>query len=150
MMRRAAPLLACALLLGACATTIDDGTDADQAVPAGSDVAVETTDDAVDSEPADEPVDDAAAALLPEFSDELSRLGTQVADGEGDDETLAVLEQIWQRLRPEIESDRPDLLNGLDTAMDMARISVNRTRPADADKALSILTDVAAQFTAGT
>ncbi|WP_394934727.1 hypothetical protein [uncultured Ilumatobacter sp.] len=85
--------------------------------------------------------------LLPEMSIEISRLGSQVAEGGDYNATLVRIEQIWERIRPEIERDRPELLNGLSAAIVMARTAVERTRPADADKAFSLLTDLVDQFT---
>jgi hypothetical protein len=81
------------------------------------------------------------------MSIEISRLGSQIAEGGDDNTTLARIEQIWERIRPEIERDRPKLLNGLGAAIVMARTAVERTRPADADKAFSLLTDLVDQFT---
>ena len=90
-----------------------------------------------------------AADLLPDLSVEMSRLGSEVAEGGDDDETLALIEQLWERIRPEIEADRPDLLNGFDATIDMARTAVERKRPADADKAFALLTDLVDRFLTG-
>ena len=161
-MHRQLMVVACASLLAACSTTVDDPGAANDTV-----TTVDVTDVPDGAEPAletGEPIDggivvDAAAPettialtgsaadLLPEMSIEMSRLGSQVADGGDDAATLARIEQIWERIRPEIERDRPELLNGLGATIDMARIAVERTRPADADKAFSLLTDLVDQFT---
>ncbi len=150
----------CSLLLGACATTVNepdsetlsrvDVTD----VPEGAEPALESG-ELIDSGvivDGDAPattiaLTGSATDLLPEMSIEMSRLGLQVAEGGGDDATLARIEQIWERIRPEIERDRPELINGLGATIVMARTAVERTRPADADKAFSLLTDLVDQFT---
>ena len=150
----------CSLLLGACATTVNepdsetlstvDVTD----VPEGAEPALESGEliDGGVIVDGDAPVTTialtgSATDLLPEMSIEMSRLGLQVAEGGGDDATLDRIEQIWERIRPEIERDRPELINGLGATIVMARTAVERTRPADADKAFSLLTDLVDQFT---
>lgn len=150
----------CLLPLGACATTLNEPN-------AETPPSAEVNDmpgsgaSALDSgEPIDNTaiVDGGASAttivltvsvmdLLPEMSIEISRLGSQVAEGGDYNATLVRIEQIWERIRPEIERDRPELLNGLSAAIVMARTAVERTRPADADKAFSLLTDLVDQFT---
>lgn len=150
----------CSLLLGACATTVNepdaetpstvDVTD----VPEGAEPALESG-ELIDGGlilDGDAPattiaLTGSATDLLPEMSIEMSRLGSQVAEGGDDDVTLARIEQIWERIRPEIERDRPELLNGLGATIVMAQTAVERTRPADADKAFSLLTDLVDQFT---
>jgi len=150
----------CSLLLGACATTVNepdaetpstvDVTD----VPEGAEPALESgelIDGGVivdgDAPATTIALTGSATDLLPEMSIEMSRLGSQVAEGGDDNATLARIEQIWERIRPEIERDRPELLNGLGATIVMARTAVERTRPADADKAFSLLTDLVDQFT---
>ena len=150
----------CLLSLGACATTVNEPNAEDAAI-SRSERCARSGAPALDSgEPIDNTaiVDGGASAttialtgsvmdLLPEMSIEISRLGSQVAEGGDDNATLARIEQIWERIRPEIERDRPELLNGLGAAIVMARTAVERTRPADADKAFSLLTDLVDQFT---
>jgi len=150
----------CSLLLGACATTVNepdsetpstvDVTD----VPEGAEPALESgelIDGGVivdgDAPSTTIALTGSATDLLPEMSIEMSRLGSQVAEGGDDNATLARIEQIWERIRPEIERDRPELINGLGATIVMARTAVERTRPADADKAFSLLTDLVDQFT---
>ena len=150
----------CSLLLGACATTVNepvaetlstvDVTD----VPEGAEPALESGEliDGGFIVDGDAPattiaLTGSATDLLPEMSIEMSRLGSRVAEGGDDQATLAGIEQIWERIRPEIERDRPELLNGLGATIVMARTAVERTRPADADKAFSLLTDLVDQFT---
>ncbi len=88
-----------------------------------------------------------ASDLLPEMAIEMSRLSELVVQGKGDDEALATIVQIWDRVRPEIAADRPELINGIGATVEMARTAVDRTRPADADKAFNLLTDLVDKFT---
>lgn len=148
------------VLLGACSTTVDEPTTSGantvdvSDVPEGAEPALESG-ELIDGGIIVDPnapattiaLTGSATDLLPEMSIEMSRLGSQVAEGDEDDATLARIEQIWDRIRPEIERDRPELLNGLGATIAMARIAVERTRPADADKAFSLLTDLVDQFT---
>ena len=162
MTRFLAALASGVLLLAACGTTVNDPDP-----QADTPTTVDVTDVPEGAEPALESgelieggviVDPEAPAstvaltgsatdLLPEMAIEMSRLGSLVADGDGDDEAFARIETIWARIRPEIESDRPELLNSIGTTVDMARTAVERTRPADADKAFSLLTNLVDQFT---
>ena len=77
----------------------------------------------------------------------MSRLSELVVQGKGDDEAFETIVQIWDRIRPEIAADWPELVNGIGTTVDMSRIAVERTRPADADKAFKLLSDLVDQFT---
>jgi len=151
-----------ALMLSACATTVNDPEPA-----AGGPTTVDVTNVPVGAEPAlesGEPIEGgvivdantpettvaltgSASDLLPEMAIEMSRLSELVVQSEGDDEALETIVQIWDRIRPEIAADRPELVNGIGTTVDMARTAVERTRPADADKAFKLLTDLVDQFT---
>jgi ABC-type Fe3+-hydroxamate transport system substrate-binding protein len=141
------------VLLGACATTIDDEASNAGEIPAGATPAEDYTEPIeggviVDSLPqTTAPVSGSAAELLPEIATEMSRLGSLIADGGDDDAALARIEAVWDSIRPEIDSTRPELVNGIGTTVDMARVAVERKQPADADKAFSILTDLVDKFT---
>lgn len=157
-------LLAGCLTFAACATTIDDTGSA----PATADVA-DVGDVPVGAEPAldsGETIDGgtivdpdataptvaptgSAADLLPDLSIEMSRLGSQIAEGGDSKETMVRIEQIWDRVRPEIATDRAELLDAFDATIDMARTGVERKRPADADKAFALLTDLVDRFLVG-
>jgi hypothetical protein len=93
------------------------------------------------------PVVGTASELLPEIGVDMSRLGTQIASEGGQDETLARIEANWAAIRAEIERDRPELVGSIQVTVDMARTAVERKRPADADKAFSILRDLIDSFT---
>jgi hypothetical protein len=118
--------------LSACATTVDES---DTSLQVTGDTSPTTTTTTI-------PIIGTAGELLPQIATELSQLNGQIA-AEGDQKaTLARIEAIWLVAKPEVEQQRPDLVGVMQTAMDMARNAVVRTRPADADKAYKILTDL--------
>jgi hypothetical protein len=83
--------------------------------------------------------------LLDQLGTETAGLGDMLVDDDGQQQTLARVEAIWALARPEVASDRPELLEGFDTVIDLVRRSVERRRPADADKAhKNLLTLIAA------
>jgi hypothetical protein len=77
----------------------------------------------------------------------MSQLSAQIA-GEGDERAaLLRIEQTWDVARVEVDELRPDLAGGIQTTVDMARTAVTRIRPADADKAFQILSDLVDRYT---
>jgi hypothetical protein len=93
-------------------------------------------------------IEGSASELLPEMAVEMSRLSAQVAeDGNFDDATLATILAIWAVAKPEVEATRPELVVGFDTTVVMATSAVERKRPADADKAFNLLTDLVDSYT---
>ena len=75
------------------------------------------------------------------------QLSAQIA-GDGDEQaTLRRIAAIWAVAEPDVEATRRDLAGGIQTTVDMARNAVVRVRPADADKAFSILTDLVDRYT---
>ena len=129
-----------ALTLGvsACAETVVDVDAGTPAAATDGDGTVATT---------TLPIAGTATELLPELSAEMSRLSAQIS-GDGDERaTLRQIEAIWIVAQPEVEASRPDLVGGIQTTVDMARNAVVRVRPADADKAFSILTDLVDRYT---
>ena len=131
-----------ALTLGvsACADTVIDVDAGTQTEATDADGTIATTTTTV-------PIVGTATELLPELSAEMSRLSAQIS-GDGDERaTLRQIEAIWVVAQPEVESSRPDLVGGIQTTVDMARNAVVRVRPADADKAFSILTDLVDRYT---
>lgn len=137
----------------ACGTTVDETAPGGQTLPPGArpadgGSALIDGGSIVDTGPPTTlPVEGSAADLLPELAVEMSRLGSLIAEGDGDDEALARIEAIWTQIRPEIETTHPELVNGIGAMIDMARTAVERTRPADADKAFSVLTDLVDRYT---
>ena len=78
----------------------------------------------------------------------MSRLSAQVAeDGNFDDATLATIVAIWAAAEPQVEATDPELVIGFDTTVVMATSAVERKRPADADKAFNLLTDLVDSYT---
>jgi hypothetical protein len=130
------------LVLAGCATTVVEEE------PAGEDVPLEsgTIVDADAPEPT-VPITGSAAELLPEMATEMSRLGSQIAENDGDEATIARIEELWAAARSEVEETRPELLGGIRTTVDMSVTAVERNRPADADKAFRLLTDLVDNYT---
>ena len=131
------------LVLAACATTVDDPQLADEnPIPISGGVVVDDS-----SPPVTVPIAGSATELLPEMAIEMSRLSALIID-EGDAE--AALERIvatWAAIRPEVKEQRPGLVNGINATVELAETAVVRTRPADADKAFSLLTDLVDAYT---
>ncbi len=75
------------------------------------------------------------AELLASIQTSVDALGEQLVAGEGQRQTLARVQAEWAAVRPTIEADHPDLLWDFDSVMAMVARSVERRRPADADKA---------------
>jgi len=93
------------------------------------------------------PIVGATGELLAEMAVDMSQLSAQIAD-EGDEQaTLRRIEAIWVIAKPDVEASRRDLAGGIQTTVDMARNAVVRIRPADADKAFQILTDLVDRYT---
>jgi hypothetical protein len=128
-----------AIVWSGCATTVDE-TIEDEPPEAGTFVDPSTP-------VTTEPIAGSAAELLPEMATEMSQLGSKIAEGGDSAATLAQIEAMWAAIRPEIESARPELVGGITTTVDMARTAVERRRPADADKAFRLLTDLVDNFT---
>jgi hypothetical protein len=153
-------LVASTLTFSACATTTvdDDGVEVlDEADLTGAE-GREIADEDVTPLDADVIVDNAAppttvavegtaGELLPEIGVDMSRLSSEIAADGDEDDTIARIEAMWAAIRDEIESTRPELLNGIQATVDMARTAVDANRPADADKAFSLLTDLIDKYT---
>ena len=137
-LRVAVVAAASALVLAACAeTVVEVDTPAAAADSAAAGTVPATT----------LPIAGSAAELLPEMATQMSQLSSMIsADG---DERAALLEieAIWVVARPEVDATRPELVAGIDTTVEMARTAVERVRPADADKAFSLLSDLVDRYT---
>jgi hypothetical protein len=138
--RRAAAVAAGAAVLLGCATTVEDRPPADQDGTISGGVVVD------ESVPTTVPVEGTTTELLLEMSTEMSRLSSLIGEG-GADASLARIQEVWLVARPDVEATRPELANGMGAAVDMAAAAVENTRPADADKAFSILTDLVDEYT---
>lgn len=123
----------------ACGTTVVEvDEDADGSAVAAEPASTTPTDAA--------PLTGDAAELLPDIGEQL-RILSALVGGEGDPvPTLQRIEEAWGLIRDEIKTTRPELLNGLDASVEMARTSVVSKRPADADKAYGIFVDLIDAF----
>ncbi len=144
-------MLVAGALVG-CATTVDEPSSDGQpdgveladsdTTPLSSGVIVDEV-----TPPTTEPVVGSASELLPEIGVDLSRLSAQIGDEGDEDATLARIQANWAAIKDEIERDRPELLNSIQATIDMATTAVERNRPADADKAFSLMNDLIDSFT---
>jgi len=126
------------LLVAACAeTVVDEQSDAGEINVDGSFETVPTT---------TLPITGTTAELLDEMSTEMGRLSSEISAPGDERATLARIERVWVVARPDVESMRPELVVGIDTTVDMARLAVTRVRPADGDKAVQILGDLVDRF----
>jgi hypothetical protein len=117
--RLAAAALA-ALVLGACSSTYDSSATTPPTAATATTV----------FRPSGTPEE-----LLAAMAAEVTALSERLVDDNGQDEALARIEAQWDAVRPTIEQDHPELLAGFDSAMGQVQRSVERRRPADADKA---------------
>lgn len=80
------------------------------------------------------------AELLAMMADEVAGLSEQLVEGDGQHDTMDRIAAQWAVVRPTIQDDHPELLQGFDSAMGQVERAVERRRPADADKASKSLT----------
>jgi hypothetical protein len=79
------------------------------------------------------------ADLLASMATEVGALSERLVESSGQRAALARIEAQWDAARPAIEADRPELLGAFDRVIAQVRRSVERRRPADADKAAKSL-----------
>ena len=79
------------------------------------------------------------AELLDQLSTESDQLSDRIVDNLGQQDALVRILTLWGRVRPDIEAQRPDLIPGFQSAIDLLQTGVDRRRPADADKATNNL-----------
>ena len=137
-------LVACAAVLVAagCATTVDEDllADGDRSTIEGGVI--------VDSvSPTSIPIEGSTAQLLADMAAEMSRLSSLIVDGGDAEASLARIMAIWTAIEPDVEDTRPGLVNSIGATVELAETAVVRTRPADADKAFSLLTDIVDAYT---
>ncbi len=135
-----AAALAAIMMMSACADTVVEVDSDPTATSAGPDGSVEIATATV-------PIVGSTAELLAEMSVAMSQLSAQIADEGDEQETLRRLEANWAAARVDVEATRRDLASDIQTTVDMARNAVVRIRPADADKAFKILTDLVDRYT---
>jgi hypothetical protein len=115
--------------LGACATTYDTAATTVPDVTTTVYVATGSTDD-----------------LLTSISSEVGELSEKLVESKGQGEALDRIEAQWTVVRPVIGRERPELLDAFDAAIAQVRRSVERRRPADADKASKNLNTLIAAY----
>jgi hypothetical protein len=85
------------------------------------------------------------AELLAAISTEVAALSEKLVDNDGQRDALARIQAQWAVVRPDVAEQRPELLDAFDAAIAQVERSVERRRPADADKASkNIVTLIAA------
>lgn len=132
---RASLGLVAALLLAACANTIDPDVAAD---PADDATAPAATDPFRPEGP--------PAEMLAGLLDEATLLSEAIIENEGDNEILARIDAYWAAAEPDVAAENEALARDIDRAVAMMHTGVQRRRPADADKATINLRTLIAAF----
>lgn len=149
---RAAALSIALLLLSGCGETYDladlppadaTGSDATGTDSTGAGGTTATT-----SDPLAAPVETTAdvTGVLNAMIEIWRGLGQRVVDGDRAEEALTRIEELWARVEPTLRRERPAALFGFEQAVDLARSAVERRRPADAGKGLSIMINATANL----
>ena len=86
------------------------------------------------------------AELLVALSTEVGALSERLVDNDGQRDALARIEAQWALVRPDVERQHPELLASIDAAIAHVQRSVERRRPADADKAAKNLDSLIAAY----
>jgi hypothetical protein len=86
------------------------------------------------------------AELLAALSAEVGALSERLVDNDGQRDALTRIEAQWALARPGVEQQHPELLPSFDAAIAHVRRSVERRRPADADKAAKNLDTLIAAY----
>lgn len=88
------------------------------------------------------PVDGSLDEILDVMLTDWRGLGEQVVSGDPTD-TLDRIERAWAAIEREIRTEHSDSYSGFQQAIDLARTSVERRRPADANKGYLVAVDLA-------
>jgi len=83
-----------------------------------------------------------ASELLPLMLAEVQGLPLKVMDAKGDGAAATRIEQLWAAVQPEIEANRPELVEDFEFVVRRSRAAADRNRPADADRAFKNLTSL--------
>lgn len=148
-------------IAGCATTTVDEATDPTDSLSEaeltggeGREIAEEDTSPLEEGEIVDPdapattiPIEGSAADLLPEIGIDMSRLSSEIGDDGDEDATIARIEGSWAAIKSEVETTHPQLVNSIQATVDMARTAVDTNRPADADKAFSLLNDLVDAYT---
>ncbi len=148
------------LLVGCATTTVDDSDPTDslsEAELTGGEGRELTDDDTSQLDPGEIvdpstpattiPIEGSASDLLPEMGIDMSRLSAEIAGDGDEDATIDRIEASWAAIQDEVEATHPELAPGIQVTVDMARTAVDANRPADADKAFRLLTDLVDSYT---
>lgn len=119
-MRRILSIVCCSLTLASCATTIVDTAPTTTVTATTTTIPIGSTTD-----------------LMTELQDRLNQLSvaTFAQDKPKAKTILADIEAVWIALQPRASADGDQLVADLERIIDLARASVVRNRPAEADKA---------------
>lgn len=119
-MRRVLAIACCSLALASCATTIVETSPTTTATPSTTTIPSGST-----------------TELVAELQDRLDQLSiaTFAQDKPKAKSILADIEAVWLALEPKATSEGEQFLADLTRIIDLARTSVVRNRPAEADKA---------------
>lgn len=88
------------------------------------------------------------AELLPQLVTTLRAVAEAIIDETDQRALLSDAEALWSAAKPQIAATDPDAADEIEGLMDLARRAVERTRPADADKAAKFLGLVADHYLA--
>lgn len=156
----AAAIVSALLVMGCATTTVDENGDptdglseAELTGGEGRELADDDTSPLEEGEIVDPAaptttiaIEGSAADLLPEIGIDMSRLSAEIADDGDEDATIARIEASWAAIEEEVETTNPELVDNIQATVDMARTAVDSNRPADADKAFGLLTDLIDAF----
>jgi hypothetical protein len=124
--------LAVAVLTTACSATVDDGSSFDPEAQGSTTL------------PTGSP-----AELLPRLVATVDEISEAIID-EGDQRALlAEAEALWTAVQADVAAADPEAAESMQQMMDLARVAVERIRPADADKATKFLGDLVDDHLAG-
>jgi predicted small lipoprotein YifL len=91
-------------------------------------------------------IEAAPEALLAQMLQNWLGLDQRVIDRDRDREALERILALWTSAEPVLRAQRPELLFGFGQAVDLARSSVERNRPADASKGYRLARDLTDRF----
>jgi hypothetical protein len=118
--------------MAGCSATVDDGSSFNPA------------DDGPTTLPTGTP-----AELLPRLVATVDQISEAIID-EGDQRALlAEAEALWAATQADVAASDAEAAESMQRMMDLARVSVERIRPADADKATKFLGDLVDDYLAG-
>lgn len=134
--------IAALVLLVGCGETIDLRETAEAADAIDTAELTAGGDGAGTADPSVIDADASATELLPVLVASWQGLGQRVIDNDAPSEALQRIEELWRSAEPQVRAERPDLLFGFEQAVDLARSSVERRRPADASKGYKLAVDL--------